>query len=518
MSSLYRKIRSVVDISIDNADQISLAYLHRTHKNKRLKIRGTYLEDIYNDKNPEITVKKSTQSGLSEWLVFRAICRAREGKSILYVLPTFDLKNQFVKERVDKSISYSNFYQTLINDTPKKFAESLSLKQIGEGTIAFVGSNTANAFISYPADDIIIDELDNCNQDNLFMASERQSASEDKRTIKVGNPTITNFGIDAEYKKTDQKIWQVKCSSCGKYIIPEFFQHIVEKVGNDWLVVDPKWTQDKEPFPICHLCKKPYDRFGHGRWVKKGSGKVSGYYISKMFSTYNTLSELLDRFSAGLSNDTAMQRFYNGDLGKAYTAEGSRITEEMLDACVKDYLLEDSTDKVCVAGIDVGAILNIIIAEMGQNELKIVNISEVKEFEEAMYLLSRYKVRCFVVDSRPETRESMKLVQKMLAHGSIGALCDYTTNKKDLQYSGRDNILSIDRTISLDSVKEYIFTQKIIFPRNARSIKNLYDQIVNVTRIYNEKRDYYEWVEAGADHYFHALNYMLLASRIIKYL
>jgi phage terminase large subunit GpA-like protein len=78
-----------------------------------------------------------------------------------------DLRGQFIKERADKTIMFTPFYANLLQD--EEFTESIALKQTPYGTIAFVGSNTVSSFISWRADDVVIDELDSCNQDNLAM-------------------------------------------------------------------------------------------------------------------------------------------------------------------------------------------------------------------------------------------------------------------------------------------------------------------------------------------------------------
>src|SRR5271157_2365835 len=81
---------------------------HRNHKNEKLQIeKGSYFEMIYKDMNPHMRIKKCTQVGISEYCIVRTNHRAMIGKSVFYVFPTYELKNQFVKERTDKSLSYS---------------------------------------------------------------------------------------------------------------------------------------------------------------------------------------------------------------------------------------------------------------------------------------------------------------------------------------------------------------------------------------------------------------------------
>ncbi len=201
---------------------------HRTHKNERIDfINYKYLKDIYLDNSDYIVIEKSTQSGLTEWLIIKAMCKAKEGRSIFYVLPTFDLRNRFVNNRINRSIEFSPYYKNLIRESNAGISESVSLKHIGNGSIAFVGSNSPAAFSEYPADDLIIDELDHCDQENLGMADKRLSNSTHKMIIKISNPTINDYGIDWEFKKSDKKQWFIKCE-CGQWINPDFFSKCSE--------------------------------------------------------------------------------------------------------------------------------------------------------------------------------------------------------------------------------------------------------------------------------------------------
>jgi hypothetical protein len=491
--------------------------IHKNHKGDRLKIYpGHFLEQIYKDDNWHIVIRKATQVGISEYLLVRAFYRAEIGRSVFYVMPTYELKNQFVKDRIDKSIMMSEYYQRLLSESMVKSVESMSLKQIGKGTIAFVGSNTANAFISFQADDVIRDEYDNCNQQNILMAEERQSASKDKTIIDVGNPTIQGFGIDELYQQSCQYQWHIKCPHCSEWFTPDFFKDVVEQIDKgDWTVRDPDWEHDfsYDPKVYCPKCGKPYDRFSTGEWIAMSlGGRASGYWISKMFSTQNTVNDLLDRFLKGLVNDHSLQRFYNGDLGIPFTSTGSRIDEIMLNDCIGDYSMPESSNGYCIAGIDVGSMLHITIGELKDDKkVQIVFVGEVREFEEARDILKRYSVRSFVIDAMPEGRASIKLIRRF----KFGFMCYYVAGKKELTIDPVRCIINTLRTEAIDAVKEHLLLKNIIYPRNIKSIPGYYEQMTSSIRIYNEEGNKYTWEHGNApDHYLHSCVYMILARRL----
>ena len=507
---IYKKISEM------DTYEFAVAF-HKTHKREKLKIVGTYLEEIYKDNSRIKNIKKSTQCGISEFLIVWTIKRASEGKMVFYVLPTFELKNQFVKERFDKSISFTYYYKSLLRYSERKFTESTSMKQIKDGTIAFVGSNTEVAFLSFAADDVIIDELDKCNQDNIKMAPERQANSDDKYTLRVANPTFVEKGIDLFFKNSDKRYWNIKCPHCNKYLVPDFFKHVVREIDDNIYIIrdtnyDPE--NDKDILPICDNCEKSFDRKASGIWVPTQKHDERGWEISKMFSTFVTLRELVDRFNDGLLDDVAMQRFQNGDLGKAYTAKGAKIDEEMLNKCIiPDFIIPKKYEYACVMGVDVGSMLNIVIREiLPDGRLRAVYIDEQREENILYELLQKYNIVCAVIDGLPETRLSKKFANSF----NGGFMCFFGSEKKD-KVSINDKTVTVNRTQMLDAVKEYILTQTMLLPSNVKGIKNYYDQIKASTRVFNEKRNCYEWLEGNnPDHYFLAEGYCITAKRILN--
>ena len=493
------------------------AKFHRTHKNKPLDFEFyRYLKALYLDDSDYLIVKKSTQCGVSEFLMTTSFARAISGRSIFYVLPTFLLAGRFIRNRVDRTINFSRYYKHVIKSGLYKQSEAMLLKHMGQGSIAFVGSNTPSVFGEYPADDLIVDELDYCNQGNLAMGEERLSASEDKRQIKVSNPTVEGFGIDEEFGTTTQNEWMIKCD-CGKWIRPDFFKHVVREVdGGQFVIRDEEYKRDGNDIHMICECGKPLDRKSEGTWVSdyQGRSKV-GYHISKLFSTHVTIKEIVDRFEAGMVNDTKMQRFYNADLGVAYTATGAKISEQMLDGCKEDYMMKTPEEGVCVIGIDVGNVLTVRISQLlPDKRMKAVYIGEVFDYQEVVDLYRKYKVRVGTIDALPETRLSKKLV------GALKGLflVYYGNVKKDL-IDIHSKILTVDRTSTLDNVKEAILLKNLILPKNARSIPNYYDQMTASTRTYDEVKQRYVWVETSkADHFFHAESYGILARKLLTML
>jgi hypothetical protein len=501
---------------------------HRTHKNKKLDFtKNPFQKAIYLDESPHQVDKKSTQAGVTEKNNIEALAFAIKGLSVFYVLPTDKLVSRFVRNRMDKSISNTLYYKELERKTrlldERKKIDSMFLKDLGKGTIAFVGSNSSAGFTEFPADVYIIDELDECNQENIQMGYERLSNSEYRYTRKVGNPTIPDFGIDYEYNLSDKKHWFIKCDICGHWFTPDFFENIVRQVDeNDFIIRDPNYEigSEKDINLICsnEKCGRPVHRFKDGEWVKEKEIDISGRYINKLFSANTTIKEIVERFEKGLINPTIMQRFYNGDLGLAYIGKGAKITEDIINDCIRHYKEKSFSKNPCFVGVDVGSILNVIIAEEYQNSLMITAILELTSEEQILDLFKCYNIKVMVIDSRPEYR----MVRRLKARLNQIWSCDYLTDNEKDSIDDKSRIYKTDRTTSMDAVKEGLQLENIILPENAKNNKAFISQVTAPVRVFKEnkndptKEGRFIWMEGHKqDHFFHSLVYVIIARKLL---
>lgn len=496
---------------------------HRTHKNESLDFKDhSYLRQIYTDKNPYIIIMKSTQCGVSEFLLIRALAHAIQGMNVFYVFPTDILVNRFVRERLDKSIGYTKYYKSMermIRKETAKRAESMKLKDIGDGNIAFVGSNSEAGFTEYPADEVIIDELDRCDQANIKMAKERLSHSKYRWQIKVSNPTYEGLGIDAEYTNTDCKHWHIK-ADCGHWIKINWFEHIVRKLDDGrYLIRDTKWrwNNNRDIYPICDQCGKVFNRKNPGEWIGEKNSVKSGYQISKLFSGTTTIVEMLSSFRDSLKDDEEKQRFYNADLGVAYTAEGAKISTLMIQKCIDSYQ-PGPEEGIIIAGIDIGTFYNYVIKRiLPDGRLKTLYIGKCRETKELIAKLQEYNITLGVIDGAYDTREAKRIAAKF----RLMFLCYFGNVKTDNIDISR-KILTVQRTPALDAVKEAVVTQNIIYPANTLGNTEFINQMTASTRVFNKdkkqfgKTGVYEWVEGSKeDHWFLATAYCLIAKRLL---
>lgn len=496
--------------------------------------RYKYLLDLYRDDHREIVIQKATQIGVTEWAINELLCYCSLGHAVFYVLPTQTIRNEFVKNRIDKTIYAVPYYQELVNRAAGP-SDEVGMKHIGAGVVRFVGSNSFAEFGEFPADVVIIDEYDRCDKENLPYARDRLGASDIKAYRALGNPTVQGRGIAQLYDDSDQRTWQIKCEHCGRWQEIDWFKNVLREIGdNDFELIDREWSEASQldVRVYCDGCKKPIDRLANGKWVARYPGRpVHGYHLSRLISPMTTIAALYTEWLKALTNETLKQRFFNSELGLSYASTGAKLTQILLDRCILDYQLPSSSNGPCTMGVDVGALLHVRISELDGKKRKGVYIGTVRDFNQLDTLIKTYAVRTCVIDAMPETREARALAYR---HPGRVLLCQYpkapqVASAKDrpddfymkIDYKART--VNVDRTQSLDSSHSAILMQENILPANAASLEGYYDQMCAPTRIYDETAERFIWTKhdprTGStipDHHRHADNYDHIAARISR--
>ena len=102
--------------------------------------------------------------------------------------------------------------------------------------------------------------------------------------------------------------------------------------------------------------------------------------------------------------------------------------------------------------------------------------------------------------------------------GRAAFACFYTTPKDDIVDKRRN--VTVDRTASLDEVKSIISLKNMIFPIDAATVPDFYNQVTVSVRVFDPKMGKFGafvWREGNRDdHFFHSLNYLVLAAKIAK--
>lgn len=531
----------MVQALADQHPLLALAMLH--HRNTRGQPMAfadrPYLVELYHDA-PHIDgfdAMKCVQVGWSELLIQLVLERAGwAGRICGYVLPSYQLRDRFVRRRVVPLLEDVAAYAAQV---PSDDPGSLRHKRFGKGALLWLGSNAVNDFIEFSADVLVVDEYDRCDQTNLAFARDRLRASDHPQLFRISNPTIPGQGIAALYDASDGRRWHHRCDHCGERQPIDWFQQVVERnAAGRWQLRDRAHAQQGIVRPVCRRCGRPWHRVAAGgQWVAERPDKPRrGYQLSRMDVLSQDLRELFHEWLEAQGHPDKLSAFYASVLGIPYQPEGHAVTAELLQRAACAAPLDHAgspqlRDKRVVAGIDVGTVLNVDIAIVERDpdtdlERRVgVWTGEVASFEAAWDLLVRYSVDVAVVDARPEARKSQELRDKGIATGRCDVwLCEFHATPR---VSDRDfgivldwqrHVVKVDRTQLLDATLAAMRTDPVLrqWPEDVWSVRGWQRQMEAPQRVRTERGDGYRWdSNRAADHYRFSDAYSRVAQELL---
>lgn len=490
-----------------------------------------YLIDIYRCKAKDIVTMKSSQAGVSEWLVSYAVhvCDQRNG-TVLYVFPTEQIVSDFSTARLGPAIEASEYLSQIIIDGSgtggQKGSDRITLKRIRDRFLYFRGSKVnaegnAPQLKSIDADCLILDEVDELDQRAPSIAKKRLGHSDLGNILWVSTPTFPGYGIHAEYEETNKQQWFIPCSSCGSKQ-PLTIDQIVQEWDDLGRPVAWHGMKENTAWVACNNCGGKINRLGDGEWVAEHPEiERVGFHLTKLFSPHNQLIDIVRGFDT--VDETKRREAWNQDLGLPYTPKGGSLTTEDLDACRREYGHGPDPYQTCYMGIDVGKVLHVVV-RTGMNfitgENKQLYAGEAS-WESIHNIIKIYRPAVIVIDALPETTESRKL-QDIYSRNRVW-LAYYPNqpvgSKKEeyADWNPVERIVQIDRTRALDATFAGFYGRKSTLPAHSRNIQGYYDQMRVPIKI--EKEVGTSGVKVStyidnrrADHYAHAENYAHIAS------
>jgi hypothetical protein len=552
MMSKHRRLRRSSSGAINQREVIDL--LSWTLQHRRILVPGRpfdlthhrYLVDLYNCTAQRMCASKAGQMGLSEYLVSYALHAAdQRDATCLYVFPTDTHVSDFSSARIGPAIEASPYLGGIIVDARaeggKSGADRVTLKRVRDRFLYLRGAQvkpdgSAPQLKSIDADVLILDELDEMDPRAPEIARKRLGASQLGEERIVSTPTYSGAGIHAQFAESDQREWHVRCEACGEWQ-PMTINAIVQEW--DSLGRPTRWNGKSEghAFVACRKCGAGLDRLGPGRWVATYPGRdVAGFHLSRLFGATADLDAIVA--TLGSTNETRRRECYNQDLGEPYTPRGGQLTDDLLDACRREYAHGVVLKERTVMGVDVGKVLHCVIRgpahpEMGEpsenhkGERPQRWAGAVESFEEVGRMMRRFSVGTLVIDALPETKKAREL-QASFPEGAVW-LAYYATQKvgskktESLQWVGEETVagarawngvVNMDRTRTLDEMFGEFFEGRATLPANARDVPEYYSHLKAPVRVLEDGpggQKIAAYVESSPDHLAHAENYCLAA-------
>lgn len=454
---------------------------------------------------------KGAQIGATEVLVLKTLhgmIHQKYPSGALYLFPTRDDVRDFSKARFDPLIATNDFIGQYVQNT-----DAQNIKQIGRGflylrgarsTKSIGGKKSSSQLKSIPVDRIVFDEMDEIDPAMIDLARERISHSKVKEQMFLGTPTIPEYGVDAMFQKSDQRVWMVRCLACNKSASLDLeFPNCLQR------------QDDGSVLRICIHCGKEVDP-RHGEWVPQYPGKsLVGWWISQLNSVYISPTTILNLYEDPPNGD--LSEVMNSKLGRAYIPAENRLHESDVYACCGQDPMLTRHDGPCCMGVDVGRTMAVVIATRPtRHSLKVVRVCRVESFNDLHDLARDFNVKSAVIDLKPEIRKVREFQRN--EHFSVFA-CDYVEMRTGMtHWDEKDMVIKCNRTEICDATHELVMEPgRLRLPRVNTEVKEFAKQMCNIAKVLEEDSEsgarLYRYKKLSTnDHYRHAMNYCLLAS------
>jgi hypothetical protein len=474
---------------------------------------------------------KAAQMGVTEVAINQAfyVVDVRR-KDVLYVLPTLNNASDFAKARFNTALLNSPYLQNLFTDT-----NTVGLKQAGGVNLYVRGSRGDSNLKGIPVSTLILDEVDEMDQKQIWLALERLSGHVEKWVWAISTPTIPKFGIHKLYEQGSQEHYIFKCPHCGRrteLVWPDCVEICGETVS------DPRC---RESYLKCKECGHKLSHENKADWLNlKNSAweptvncdkDFRSFLINQLYSFTVSPGEIVTAHFRGMGDEAAMVEFHNSKLGQPYVPAGGLVTDTELEQVVGGYTRSDPRPQIggdrCICmGVDQGKVNNVVVMEYFFDQFghdlnaaaygKLLWHGKVpgENFEELDRLMREWQVLACVIDADPQINDARRFARRF--PGYVW-LCRYRrgVTGKEMQISEEDGgapIATVDRTNWMDAALGRFHSGRIQIP--ADTSLEFKEHMKNVVRTY-EKDDLNNpravYINTGTDHYVHALTYAEMA-------
>ena len=437
----------------------------------------------------------------------------KRGLNTIYTFPTANDVNDFSATRFRPMVLSSDMLTMMMGG--KRGVDAVQRKKIGNSFILFRGAQKESQAISQPADLIVNDELDFSSPNIIDLFDSRITKSDLKWWWKFSTPTIPNYGIDAEYRLSNQMRWMVRCGRCRKDQEIKYPENIrVKDVGG---ISRAYWG--------CRRCDKELQRTV-GRWVPTYFNRdYNGYYIPPTICEW---IQPLDIEESRKRYKTEKQ-FQNFALGRAYATGEDVVTRELLLNRVEfGRGFNPVLDRMMFMGVDQGDVLHFTISRGQGARREIVEVGTRNSFHEIGALMNDWNIDLCVMDAMPNKKSAQEFANTFDGRVLLSIYKEFDEEEDVKAMKSMRNGVLVDRTNSLDSSaaswregKSVIvldsFKYNVIPPHfdDPSSKEPFIQQMGNEVRdeVENKKTGKMRavWVATGPDHYRHADNYNYIA-------
>lgn len=421
----------------------------------------------------------------------------RRAVGIMTIFPSAKGVTDFVRTRINPVVELNpDSIGRYLQDT-----DNTSIKRMLGCNLIFRGTKAEEGLRSDPADALTFEEFDlAANPEKLKeSAHSRLGHSRIKREHGLSNPTVPDFGIDAEYQKTDMRRWLLRCAN-GHYTNPlEDFPKALFESSKDGVFL-------RCGHPGCdkHLGRE-------GEWVPENPSIKDrrGYQYNQLMSIFHSPEEILRKYRE--TGD--MQRYYNYVLGLGYVEAQNRLSIEQVLAMCGTEGMRYSDRGGCCLGSDQGSTFHAVVGKR-DSHMRTVHVGEYLKWDDLDALMDRFRVVRAVVDGQPDLHGSRGFAERW--PGKVFR-CFYNDHQRgSYRWDEEKRVVTVNRNEALDDSHQTLLRGDEVLPKRCDVMETFALHCHNTAKKVQEDEDgsrYYVWVKLGGgkDHFRHAYLYMHLA-------
>ncbi len=448
-----------------------------------------FLIDIYDDPATELTVMKGAQVGMSTLQILKNHYDAKRYKmDIIYTLPTDKDVGVFVGGKVNRIIANNS---SMIQDVADK--DSIEQKQVGNSMIYFRGTWTKKAAIMVTADRLVHDEKDSSKLDVIADYKARLQHSKFKQVHTFSHPSLPETGVDADWRRSDQKHWWIKCPHC-KY--QQFLNWDTENPSKMSIDID------KGIF-ICKKCKGELEDWVRvwGQWVAKfPDRKVSGYWVPLLICPWVSAKDIIEKYR---NPETTPEFFYTKILGLPFADASSKLLRDSFFQNLTGALWNPTDNERVVIGIDTGLKIDYVMG----NTKGLFFHGDTTEYGDLDNLMKRWPKAVAVIDAGGDLIGSRKFQERW--PGRV-FLCYFGTDRKTnelVRWGKGDETSAVvaDRNRMIQLVIDEFRNKRIPVHGTENDWFEYWMDWNNISKLKVLDPDTnvvkgYKWVRAGRDH------------------
>jgi hypothetical protein len=491
--------------------------------------------DIANETRHHVLVRKCSQVGLSELSVRIALAMLSifPGTTAIYTLPTAKFAAKFAKSRINPVVESSR----TLSDLVPVGADSNELKQFGTSFLYIVGTSGQSSPISIPADMLVRDEVDFSNQSLLSMFFSRLGHAQDGGWIRdFSTPTVSKYGISAEFDDSTQGRYAVRCGTCNEIAMPSFpddivvpgFDDRIDTLDRDMLV-DPKYSFDKAYLkcPACsnEITQRMLTDVSSREWVHAfPDADIGGYQVMPFdVPMVNPIAKSIK----AIKNYERKADWVNFEWGKTYEdAENSFLESAIRERFTLSQVLPAPNAATgCVAGLDIGKTSWFLVGKpLDAKRVDIIHAEKIKQDDDnylvtrALDLLKWYGVQRLVIDAGPDFTSVTQIIAQAYVDQVFG--CYYVRSSKknlsNMDVKMAEQIVTASKVGTFDEAAKAVNKGLVRFA-NMPEKETIISHLTSMKRV-SHKNSQSEmvtaWVNTGADHYANALNYLCIAIQL----